>query len=147
MKRRTSEQNGFINFPVTSKEYEDTGEGGLVVLLYVLEDKNFDKRWALSFNDEPFWDASVMRFTEESCATMVHQGEKEENKIKVSDMDRPILLCMNLASTGWSGWHKKKGRMFSASFDDLTEEGKQLLSLIKKLYPENRIVLTTTLDT
>jgi hypothetical protein len=45
-----------------------------------------------------------------------------------------------MGSTGWSG-------RFRCTYDDLTDEGKELYNNIQKLDPTGKLVLQTGLDT
>ena len=58
----------------------------------------------------------------------------------------PYLCAMTIGSTGWSGYHQEKG-YFRCTYDDLTDEGKQLYNLIKKFYSSCEVYLQTWLDT
>jgi hypothetical protein len=50
------------------------------------------------------------------------------------------LAVITMGSTGWSG-------EFRCTYDDLTDEGKELYNNIQKLYPTGKLVLQTWLDT
>lgn len=147
MKKPEIKQNGFINFPVNDKAYKNTQEGGLVVTLYVLDQKEFEDRWGLAFNDMEQWDMpKYFRFWKENYS-MVWEGKEELTRILPTDEKRDILLMMHLASTNWSGWHKKEERIFAAEEEHLTPEGKVLFSLLEKLYPNCRLLMLTSIDT
>lgn len=68
--------------------------------------------------------------------------------IKLSkQMSRPYLAAIVLGTTGWSGWSDEKQSYWECSFDDLSDEGKDLYRKFESLYPQSEIHLLTFLDT
>jgi hypothetical protein len=57
------------------------------------------------------------------------------------------LCAMTLGSTGWSGWSDKKESYWRCTLDDLTDNGRILVSVLKRLYPGHKVILQTWLDT
>jgi len=79
-------------------------------------------------------------------------NNREKDKDDEKDIYRryrsiPYLAIMTIGSTGWSGWSDELGGYWYCTFDDLTEEGKELYRNIEKLYPGCKIYLQTWLDT
>lgn len=130
--------NGFINWP---KDWEDTGEGGLIVHLYVMDKPDYADRWEECIDDCEFW--TRMDFDEKAKGW--YQGNDEMSKFVKSDLGMPILLAMKFGSTGKSYWNGNT--MFAPGYSDLNDEGKQFIELLRKLYPGRRILMQTTLDT
>lgn len=62
-------------------------------------------------------------------------------------ISRPYLAALVLGSTGWSGVNKDTHDLWQCSFEDLTEEGKQLYRQMQVLYPSGELHLLTFLDT
>lgn len=52
----------------------------------------------------------------------------------------PVLMAMTIGATGWSN-------QWVCTFDDLTQEGKELVEMAKRLYPNGDVRLLTFLDT
>ena len=132
--RYSNDHNGFINFP---KDWEDSGEGGLVVHLFVLDNLTYEDRWEMCIDDNDFMGS--LTFSKEM------QGWFPERRIKKEDYNRTVLLCMKIASTGKSYYDGDK--IFCAKEKDLNEDGIKLFELLRKLYPGRELLLSTTLDT
>jgi len=141
MNRYKDISNGFIKYP---SGWENTGEGGLITHLYVLDHKDYDKRWEECIDDVEFWnEPDLIRFGDKHKGW--YQGSEELNCATDDDIGKPILLAMKFASTGKSLWDGMD--YFTPGEKDLTEEGKQFIELLQKLYSGRRILIQTTLDT
>jgi hypothetical protein len=175
--RRTTQVEGYVAFPVHSQEYRNTQEGGMFVKLVVVEQNDFDNELArccgvtvtdmltgsfagddsqaqppeLDFSkeltaedveaDQTAWDAYVGHHyplrNDESPAIEHHER----------CMSRPYRAAIVMGSTGWSGYNDASHRKWHATFDDLTDDGKALYQLVKKLNPGCTLHLLTFLDT
>lgn len=130
--------NGFVEYP---KGWEDTGEGGLITHLYVLDFHEYEKKWEECCDDNEFFSSLNFRDSMKGW----YQGEDEMSIFKKDDLNRPVLLAMKFASTGmsyWNGFHH-----FAPGESNLTEDGKEFIASLRKLYGDRRILMQTTLDT
>lgn len=60
----------------------------------------------------------------------------------------PYHTAIRMGTTGWSGWNEEEKHYWKCTYDDLTEDGKALYDMIKKLYGETCVLyLQTWLDT
>lgn len=163
MKRRSLEVEGFVNFPI---DKPSTNEGGMFVQLWVFDDKEtpFDERYgvcsgctflanvnetfvgsnhhSLDTSDFENKDLTEIDITEMEMVEDQYDQKTEdlygfnyENSTSV-----PLLTCVTMGSTGWSG-------DFIAKWSDLNENGKVLWANFRKLYPNASIHLLTFLDT
>lgn len=74
-------------------------------------------------------------------------ASKRKEHDAYSYLSTPYVAAITIAHTGWSGYSLTKRQYFHATYDDLTEEGKELWALMEKLYPKGEISLLTWLDT
>jgi hypothetical protein len=171
LNRRSNVVRGYVNFPVDSKEYISTGEGGLFVELWVVPKKDTD--WMVccggfginvtycesligtdkSHNTDNFdemmqeiksgnKDARQRFYLEEELFPYMHKDEEQRDYNSID-----LYACVNLGSTGWSGYHDDKG-MWRCTFDDLNDDGKALYKSLEKLYGDTaELLLVTWLDT
>src|SRR5947209_20413096 len=99
----------FVNYP---KNLKDTGEGGLITHLYVLDHKDYIQKWEECCDDCEFWDFSRMHFSEDAKGW--YQGNDEMSKVTPEDLERrQILLAMKFASINQSLWNENTGQMFA----------------------------------
>lgn len=174
--RRTSEVRGGVAFPTDSKVYKSTRDGGMVVKLYVMEPNGHpagstsvccgaDVRDILSdnlvFSDripKPTQNLSDDLTMEDFEA---HQKKMEEwganyypqhaKPYRKGDtygrfISAPLVACITLGSTGWSGYADSSG-YWGCTVDDLTYEGRKVYKAIQALYPHAELHLLTFLDT
>ena len=47
MNRRSTEKNGWVNFPVNDPSWQNTREGGMFVKLVVCDDREFDDKFGV----------------------------------------------------------------------------------------------------
>lgn len=141
--RRSTKQNGYVNFPVNSTEYRNSNEGGMFVTLAVIE------------KDIHSWGKCCGYHNSQCVYNEMVAGiypDIEESDFFIKDehgyfSDSISLLAnLTLASTGWSGYSDKKG-LWKCTFKDLNEDGKALYKSLKKLYPKCKFHLITWLDT
>lgn len=162
--RRTNTVVGYVNFPVDSKEFVSTCEGGLFVELWVIpKDK---KDWMVCCGGHSI----TTMYTDSLVGTDVKRNKdtfdkgnfhatqrfplEEDLFLEITDNKSPnqcvskyLYACVTLGSTGWSGYHKTKG-MWRCTFNDLNDDGKSLYKLLEKLYGDKATLrLVTWLDT
>jgi hypothetical protein len=70
-----------------------------------------------------------------------------EEEDRVSYRSVPYLAAMTIGSTGWSGYSQTKSAYWYCTYESLTDEGKALYDLTKKLYTGCNLYLQTWLDT
>lgn len=164
---------GFVNFPIRSKEYKNSGEGGMFVRLLV-EEGNEPNDWMECCGGDNFfyydeclvntdvdqhpkdqnlksfelWDAYYKRINkwEEKFFPRIHEKDKPGNYSMDKYLSKPYLAVLTIGSTNWSGYSRKKGGWF-CTYNDLTRDGKRLYDDMKKLYKGCKIILQTWLDT
>jgi len=157
--RRSSVVCGFVNFPILSTEYTNTKEGGMFVELCVISDNSWmvccggdnikttytetlvgtDSGVNSDNSDEMYRDPTIsQRFSMEE--SLFPNMPRSYDSI-------PMLACVTMGSTGWSGYSESNG-LWRCCYDDLTSDGKNLYDTMKKLYGEScRYHLITWLDT
>lgn len=153
MNRHTNKMSGFVNFPVNSNEYKSTCEGGMFVSLIVKEKKFGDwceccradiNRFNVSeilINDDTIGSPEL-----ESYETKEYDEYVEKRKEYIKKFKSCLLCSMTIGTTGWSGSREIDG-YWHCTYDDLTDDGKKLYDMIKKLYSNCEIYLLTWLDT
>lgn len=158
-RRRSNEKNGWVNFPVDSPLWKNTQEGGMFVKLVAcekLEDKNnqLNNQWGICCG------VSVVDILREvfvgddrshASSEIDAVAGEEYHYPWINDPDqsyssRDYLAAIIMGSTGWSGCSDMY-QYWKCTYDDLTEEGKQLYNTIEKLYPNCDLHLLTFLDT
>lgn len=108
-------------------DWVDTGEGGLAFFLLVpLKEDGIQRQICI---------AGGIRWPRQDVAFPSRWWEGDEG------LDAGLLI----GSTGQSLWSEGLGKYFMPSLANLTEEGKQLYWLLKRLYGDVQIV--TLLDT
>lgn len=167
MNRREPISKGYVNFPINDPSYEHTKEGGMVVKLYVINDKwddpdNFNVCCGSNVCDvlsESMIGSDRVtspQFTENSDSFDVDQYSLQKqyypysNNENIKDSSRffsiPLLAAIVLGNTGWSGYNSES--YWKCSYNDLTDAGKDLYAYIQKLYgPNASLHLLTFLDT
>jgi len=167
MNRREPISKGYVNFPINDPSYEHTAEGGMLVKLYVINDKwddpdSFEICCGSDVHDVL---SEIMvgsdritppQFTENSDSFDIDQYSLQEqyypdiNNENIKDSSRflsiPLLAAIVLGNTGWSGYNS--GSYWKCSYDDLTDDGKALYNSIQTLYGKHASLhLLTFLDT
>jgi hypothetical protein len=152
MNRRSNKVSGFVNFPINSKDYKNTNEGGMTVELRVL------------LTDKDNWSqccgvGNIYSIMGESFLNKINKHYPNYENRNLNQKDeylgsiKPYLSIgyfsvITLGSTGWSGWSNKKKNYFKCKHEDLNKDGKDLFNLIKKLYGKSaELELCTILDT
>lgn len=173
MKRRSKEISGWVNFPVNNTEWMETHEGGMLVKLVVCDNRDFDNQFGVCcgasvidvlseclvgddrrpkqkvfVDDESIepWQAQA----DANCKwEAYHFPHSNDDSVDGADkyLSRGYLTVVVLGTTGWSGFNETIGEYWKCSFDDLTEDGKQLYKQFEKLYPGCELHLLTFLDT
>lgn len=173
MNRRSTEKNGWVNFPVDHPDWKNTKEGGMFVKLVVCDDRDFDDRFGICCGVNVFDQvteqliADDQRPMPEYALGLEHYASEEEfvqafeeEVTKKREWEqyhfpfiheslytsRPYLASIILGSTGWSGYCDGVG-LWHCTYSDLTEEGKTLYDSIQKLYDGCTLHLLTFLDT
>lgn len=174
MKRRTTEMNGCVNFPVNNSDYYNSNEGGMFVKLVVCDNREHDNKWEMccgvTVNDllaESFvGDNQRVNPEFDTCLTpadiiqaqvtsrdwiRVHYPNFDNHDPALETIEqyisRDYLAVIVLGSTGWSGHHCETNACWHCTYEDLTEQGKALYKQIQMLYPECVLHLLTFLDT
>lgn len=176
MKRRSNNKNGWVNFPVDDPSWHNTQEGGLFVKLVVCDDREYNDRFGICsgvfvhdrlselliaddkrplpksdfkksdfLNQEEYAAACENYYADLSRWEEYHYpalNDKEERDYT----SRSYLAVIIMGSTGWSGYKADVG-LWNCTYNDLTEDGKNLYSSIQKLYPNCTLHLLTFLDT
>lgn len=174
-KMKQIKSTGFVNFP--AEKYEDSGENGVFVRLvvvpyqqddkilpefmkcgggmnYVIYDETYlgaDK--GPKYVEPPFPPSGASLEEYEEYLNECFDQNEEVDKFffpnfydDVEEFDQyrsvPFLAAMTIGSTNWSSGE------WICTYDDLTEEGKELYNKIKSLYEGvGEIYLQTWLDT
>jgi hypothetical protein len=175
MSRRTKKIVGMVNFPVDLEEYKCSNEGGMFVELWVVEQEfmecgaccgygNITSHYAESLvgteqkpnhdnysqmNEEELSkvfenDIGQRFFLEEELFPFMHSNEKENVERYQSF---PLLACITMGSTGWSGYGGQHQDYWRCQYKDLNESGKLVYDTLEKQYPKAELLLVTWLDT
>lgn len=164
MNRRSNKQVGFVNFPIDSPEYKNTGEGGMFVSLVVDDAENFDDRWILCCGGycQRVYDESYIGDDADNPEDFHYPDIKSDKDFYVNGKfdelayenkyrSAAYLFCATIGSTGWSGYNHNKGEhgeYFKCTYDNLTEDGKAFYNQVKALYGDKcKLYLITWLDT
>jgi hypothetical protein len=148
LNRRSNDTSGYVNWPT---HLVNDGQGGMFVRL-VVEDDAFMVccgGYSVIFRDECFVGSDILTKVENFDLAL----EAEEKYIfphaedEYQDYSGNYICCMAIASTGASYYDDGKERNWICTFDDLTDEGKDLYKKIQQLYPKGTITLQTWLDT
>jgi hypothetical protein len=179
MQRKSIKIVGVVNFPIESKEYPNSGEGGMVVKLVVIGNKRNKSSWEYGVccgasvtevmaeqivgDDKRPMPKDINDFTslEAMNKSMAKVREWDGfyfpnlNKVWVRGdddigMERyhsvGFAAVIVMGSTGWSGYSPEKGS-WVCKYSDLTDDGKEIYKMIKKMYPKQELHLLTYLDT
>ena len=165
MFRRDATQSiGFVQFP--TQTIPNTGEGGMVVKLYVLVADGQEMCCGDAIVDtyvgeillgicggNPMGD--LPNEPDIITAESLCQWQKERSEVRrqyseqlfcVDDQGLALessLFCkaaIVMGSTGWSAH-------WVCQFEDLTEDGQKLVEMMRKMYPGSQVLLATFLDT
>jgi hypothetical protein len=140
-----------------SKEYKSTQEGGMFVELWVIQ--NLKKEWMISCGGNGI----TTTYSESLVGTdKLKNNDLTDNNLSQSfplqeklfpGMPKdiyesvPLYACINLGSTGWSGYNNRKG-YWRCKYEHLNNNGKTLYNSLKMLYGDKgKVVLVTWLDT
>lgn len=171
MSRRTTNQEGFVNFPT---HLRNTNEGGTFVRLIVREkEKNTEWMQCIGgynffFMDESYcgndvdgsfignytnpdeWQKKYLEFERNIFPNYANKETKIRTEKSYGEMGEFLscycLCVMTIGSTGWTGV-RENGDEWICGYDDLTQEGKKLYDSIKNLYENCEILLLTFVDT
>lgn len=176
MNRRSNDKNGWVNFPVDDPSWYNTKEGGIFVKLVVCDDREYDERFGLcsgvyvydhysetliyddkrplpknDFKRSDFYNEQDFLTAIENDCTDLQKWEEYHypginHRTEPQYISRTYLAVIIMGSTGWSGYKDNNG-LWQCTYDDLTEDGKQLYNSIEKLYPNCTLHLLTFLDT
>lgn len=172
MQRRTYNVSGWVNFPINNPEWENTGEGGMLVKLVVIDQAPYETEFAMCCGayvtdmlSESFIGddqrPQIPAPTEYTCVEDILKEQADYEKWKayhfpqINDdaanpearyQSRPYLASIVLGSAGWSGTHDEYG-YWQCGLNDLTDDGRNLYRQIKALYPTGKLHLLTFLDT
>lgn len=170
--RCSNEVMGMVNFPVDSEEYKSTGEGGMFVQLWCVEEEYFSCGACCGYNGTQAMTSEVLVGTD-SEVNEDNFHEIESGKVDPANwvQRRPLqeklypsianeegcqqcrytsgemLACVTMGSTGWSGWSDKKEEYWRCRYDDLNEAGKGIYDSLMHAYPRGKLILVTWLDT
>lgn len=174
MRRRSLEMSGCVNFPVSDPLWNNSGEGGMVVKLVVVNNTDFDApdnfevccgAHVFDVYSEPLigddarkrpevlgeYDsaesvmAEQLAFREWEAYHYPHLHDEPFSR--GNELSRPYLAVVVLGSTGWSGWSDELGRSWSCTYQDLSDDGKRLYEMMRSLYPGCALHLLTFIDT
>ena len=98
-----------------------------------------DKDWTSWWEQEGKLDEKRNRSIEEEHFPYINSKEEDMDSLQRYGSVQ-YLAVITMGSTGWSG-------RFRCTYDDLTDEGKELYNNIQKLDPTGKLVLQTGLDT
>ncbi len=176
MNRRSTDMNGWVNFPVNDPRWRSTNEGGMFVKLVVCDNREFDKKFGVccgvsvrdtlsevliaddkrpepkhQFAQEDFASKDAWLAAVEAEQSAIRRWEEYHFPHMNDENDpsynsRDYLAVIIMGSTGWSGYSDENG-LWHCTYDDLTGEGKALYDSIQRLYPECELHLLTFLDT
>lgn len=149
--RRLPYQSGYVYFPVNSRKYRDTKEGGLFVKLFVVpnEDEYGIPVCCWTGCYDVVCEAYVGSDTGKRATYFFpkYNSQDEEDIIK-KHTSIPLVASIFLGATGWSGWDSKNKRYFRAKYDDLDDVGKKLYDHLKRMYGKwCSLHIVTFLDT
>jgi len=137
--------NNFVNFPPLGKGWVDSGEGGLSVALLVTDNDKFEQCYADNYCFVSVYNVMLSGPREaELFPNYEVSNWQEQDDSRYRSI--PLNACIAIGSTKNSLWHETEEEYFMATEQDLTEDGKALLGLLRKLYG-NRVHILTLLDT
>lgn len=157
-----------VNFP-NDGDWEDSGEGGLYVLLVVPEPDDWDDGChrdvsivmtspdvVVTPEARDFWDSVDHRssgFSKSIEASKIFKEMKRDDlnrwamfTTSPEDYSRSVVAAMVVGSTPCSLYSDRDGHYFDAAYEDLKPEGKALFDGLRAAYAIEP-VLITFLDT
>ena len=155
MRRREKYVNGWVRFPVDDPRWVFSPEGGMFVRVMVLDEQNEsrDDGWmecsggvvTVTYDENGVMDAELER----RLWPRLHIETQESDGPWARDKYESVtcLATLVLGSTGWAGYSEETRDYWKCGEDDLTDEGKELIAGLRRLYPGRPVVLTTWLDT
>lgn len=175
MQRRTNAVDGWVNFPVNDPRFHSTKEGGMLVKLVVIDNREFDDHFGqctganvfdvltesfVGDDKRPKPDVCMNFETVEDYARFSSarneweayhfpnlHADQEEDLGESRYRSRPYLATLVLGTTGWSGFDNDAGDYWICRFEDLSEAGKTLYRHLQELYKGCELHLLTFLDT
>jgi len=147
--------SGWVNFPVNDPDWENTGDGGMLVKLVVCDDRKLDEQQFRMCFGAHVVDIMGLYLVGDDHAPEFSSSVEEYHFPSLNDrmanglhrfVSREYLANIILGATSWSGWNESEDRYWACKFDDLTEEGKALYKQIEALYPGCKLHLLTFLD-
>ena len=156
---------GVVNFPTNDPAYENTGEGGMFVRLVAREQERSFILCSGGENiisyDEAFTGHDGPEYTCECepCRGLRENGLPDDSIQHQhfpwlgddADLSRyqsvPYLAVLTIGSTLWSGWNTEQEDYWKCTYEDLSPDGKDLYSILRRMYPEAQLILQTWLDT
>lgn len=169
--KRTGSVSGCVRFPVGSKEWAPTNEGGMFVRLVVdnagepfmmckgggnsiLQDEilvGVDLTHGHFKIPNPVTDSLEELRSEDEYACPFNYHFPSDKVMKDGDfvlaLSRDYLCVMTLGSTRWSGYSGKEKKYWTCTYKDLTPRGQAIYGNIQSLYPNGFVTLQTWLDT
>lgn len=156
-RRDPSSHAGWVNFPINDPMWEMTSEGGMFVTLVVYEENTSIQEDPLSFFKCCGGASLVLRECEVlteivDCTTDEAKTQEDRRKFYGEvDTSPGLLAAITLGTTGGSWGRSVEGdRMWEnwgCRMSDLTEDGRELVKTMRKLYPHACVELLTHLDT
>lgn len=128
----------FIRFPIEDERYKDSREGGLAVTLAVISLDDYHGEFEACYLPQP------------NVFVADNEGNDRETYFTdyhTRDYSWAFKALIPLGKTTWSGYNEEDGHYFYATFGELTPLGTQLVLLLQKRFPDDKIVLLTFLDT
>jgi hypothetical protein len=167
MQRRSNDVIGMVNFPVDSEEYKSSGEGGMFVQLWCIEEEFHSCGICCGYDSIFTTRSEVLVGTEtEKNTDNFHEIEEGKNPVdweqkfhlteklfdrplETCDVCRyssiPLIACVTMGSTGWSGWDGDE--YWRCKYKDLNDAGQTIYDSLKSAYPKSKLLLVTFLDT
>ena len=154
-----------VTFP-SGGVYEDSGEGGLYVMMVVPEPNGF---WHnchvdgiitvsevdVEVTNSGIWQSSPWESADSKkrrrLDDIVRKADRElyvwsAKLVNMDDASTPLLFAAHMGSTPESLWNAHRSEYFTANVDHLTHEGRALYESVKAAYGIDP-VLVTCLDT
>lgn len=150
-----------VTIPSTGDGLEDSGEGGLFVIMVVPEPENWSNEChvdvhamlthpnvCLSAARSDLWEPYDYK---QSCGHLYRKlsdldmQEEAQWVLRASapqDFSVPMLASVLLGSTMQSLWSEREGGYWVAGHDDLTVKGRMLSGILKSTYDVEPLILT-----
>lgn len=144
--RRSGLVDGHVNFPVSDPNYKDTGEGGMAVYLLFEEDPNICIPGVGCFVYADCGLANLGEGTKMAISSTVDAEADLKNGRVYWIGGQHASGLLYLGSTG-AVLAKTEGGYWTATYDDLTDQGKELYNLLHMLYAGSPPKIVTFLDT